>query len=514
MENLSEMAHQLIYGGTVNDSYQNLATSLGVRGRDPRMEGTLGKNNLLDTNDRGAIEDIYRFEWVSKAIDIVPFDMCRQKRKFECDELTNKDLKQLYREEHRLQLWKKVQQALQWARLYGGAAMILHVKGHGPDHTPLDMSKVKKGQLERLTVVDRWQMVERTAYIEYNPLRPDFGESEHYAIVNAPDSLVHKSRIIKFHGREMPIRLQWQTRFWGESELVRIADAIHNGESVTASIANMVQQSNIDVMKVEGLGEILMTKNGIDMVKDRVELMNYTKSTANMVVLDANEEIDRQGINFTDLPKVHQAFVQLISGATDIPVTRLLGSSPDGENATGDSDMNNYYNLIKAMQEQKLRSELHTIDQAFVRSTLGEYPEDLDFEFNELWQETEEKKTNNNLKKAQTLQILQALGVPERSLLLQSIEDGLITNLSADTVMKEWDETDPEDYEEQIEAMEAMEKAGFSQQPDQPGDDKSEGPKTFEKNGSKGTNKGENKKEKKPTSPAQNAQRNEPKSQR
>jgi len=41
--------------------------------------------------------------------------------------------------------------------------------------------------------------------------------------------------------------------------------------------------------------------------------------------------------------------MQLASGAADIPMTRLLGQSPAGMNATGDGDMRNYYDRIEAI---------------------------------------------------------------------------------------------------------------------------------------------------------------------
>lgn len=499
---LSDTANLLIHGKTTNDSYQNMATNLGVAGKDSRMSGSLGHNNILNSNDRGSLEAIYQNEWIAKAIDIVPMDMVREWRKTLSQELSAGDHIKFKKTEMKLSLRKKVQEALKWARLYGGSAIILHVKGQGPDHTPLDPSKVTEGQLERISVVDRWQLVERTGFIEYNPLHPDFGDSEHYAVVNAPEALVHKSRIIKFHGREIPIRLRWQVRFWGDSELVRISDALVNSESVTAAIANMVQQSNIDVLKVAGLGEILMTDNGINMVKDRVELMNYTKSTANMVVLDSEEDIDRQGINFTELPNILQAFIQLISGATDIPVTRLLGSSPDGQNATGESDMENYYNLVRALQHDKLYHELARIDEVLVRSEFGKMPDDWNFEFIPLKQETTEEKTNNDLKTAQMLQILQAIGVPEKSLLLEAIDRGLIHNLDEQMVEDEYDDN-PDDVQEEIDRMKKLEAAGFSQQPEPAAE---AGPKAAAKNGSKGTAK--------PTTPVQGQKRNDTKAQR
>ena len=41
-----------------------------------------------------------------------------------------------------------------------------------------------------------------------------------------------------------------------------------------------------------------------------------------------------------------RTFLQVAAGAADIPVTRLLGQSPAGLSATGESDTRNYYDMI------------------------------------------------------------------------------------------------------------------------------------------------------------------------
>ncbi len=51
---------------------------------------------------------------------------------------------------------------------------------------------------------------------------------------------------------------------------------------------------------------------------------------------------------------VSAGFVVVLSAASDIPATRFLGQAPGGLNATGDSDLENYYNMIDAMQRQRL----------------------------------------------------------------------------------------------------------------------------------------------------------------
>ena len=75
-----------------------------------------------------------------------------------------------------------------------------------------------------------------------------------------------------------------------------------------------------------------------------------------------------------------RTFLQVAAGAADIPVTRLLGQSPAGLSATGDSDTRNYYDMIAARQELDLRPQLERLDRLIAHSE-GLDPGALSFAF-------------------------------------------------------------------------------------------------------------------------------------
>jgi len=80
-----------------------------------------------------------------------------------------------------------------------------------------------------------------------------------------------------------------------------------------------------------------------------------------------------------------------VSGAAEIPVTKLFGRSPAGMNATGESDMRNYCEMISGLQERMLRPALERLLPVMVISCWGYLPEDLGFVFNPLTTMTPEQ---------------------------------------------------------------------------------------------------------------------------
>ena len=70
-----------------------------------------------------------------------------------------------------------------------------------------------------------------------------------------------------------------------------------------------------------------------------------------------------------------------MAGAAEIPATKLFGRSPQGLNATGESDLRNYYEMIAQLQERSLRPALEKLLPVMAISCWGEVPPDLEIVF-------------------------------------------------------------------------------------------------------------------------------------
>lgn len=414
----------------IQDGLQNLVSGLGSRkSRNPYS--TLERDQRLD---RIELENIYRHYWISKAVDIKPWDMTRQWRTFNCSDLSPKDIRAIEIEERRVDARNDIRTALVWASLYGGAGLIMHVDGHGSMEEPLDYSKVKKGQLARLSPADRWELIEQGP-IDYNPLSETYGKADFYRIAtDINNTPIHHSRIIFFYGRRMPIRVERQLKCWGESDVQRWYSAIVNNETLASAIIEGVHQANVDVVSVKGLAQLLASKDGDAKAMSRFLTMDMAKSMLNMSIIDSEDTFDRKSFPFSGLPDIYRAFLDVLAAATDIPITRLLGSSPGGMNATGDHDTRNYYDMIKSMQENNLAPKLNQLDEVLIRSALGFYNPEINYEFNSLWQMTPIEKATYGNQQANVLITLQNLGISPYALQRDAIELGLIKNLTTDDV--------------------------------------------------------------------------------
>ena len=106
-----------------------------------------------------------------------------------------------------------------------------------------------------------------------------------------------------------------------------------------------------------------------------------------------------------------------ISGAAEIPATRLFGRSPQGLNATGESDLKIYYEKIGQLQQTYLRPALERLLPVMEISAFGYYAPDSEIVFEPIATTTPAERVN----------ILSQLSASQISL----VQAGLISKSSA-----------------------------------------------------------------------------------
>jgi phage-related protein (TIGR01555 family) len=392
------------------------------------------------------LENIYRSSWLGRKIVDVPVDdMTRCWRTWHAEDAL---VDRIEVAERKFDVRRKMSEALRWARLFGAAAIIVGTKSGRPDE-PLDVERLARGDLQFLHLAVSPTLIVKDWETDFNS--PRFGQPSLYTFTpaNGPMSLgstampsvdVHASRVIPFTGVELPPNASRGLTSWGDSVFTSILDTLVTAGSITSVIASLVLEAKLDVVKIADLGALLSTPGGEDKIRKRFALAASLKSVNNMLLLGEGEEYDQKTLSFTGLSDIHIRIMQEVSGAADIPATRLLGQTPAGLQSTGESDLRNYYDMIQARQETSLRGALERCDRIVFASEAIELPREAYFSFNALWQETPTQKAENALKKAQATRALHATGLIDevtlaKGVVSQLIEDGVYPAL--DTAMKE-----------------------------------------------------------------------------
>lgn len=363
----------------VGDGLENVVAGLGTE-RDKRSYSVWGEPRVMTRND---LENAYRGSALAKKIvNIVADDMTREGWNciFEDDALSLS----IGRAEKRFAVKKRVNEALRWSRLYGGAVIILGVNDTKDLSKPLKIDRLGKGCLRYLQVVDRWRL-SPAGSLNRDLDSQNFGLPDTYVLAES-SVRVHHSRLLRFNGEKLPYFAWLKNGMWDDSALQHVMDSLMNYDTTTQSIATMMFEANVDVVTSEGLADLLSRKDGESKLIKRFQVAALLKSFNRMLLLDSSEKYEKKSNSFANLDKIIQQFMVDVSGAADIPVTRLFGQSATGLNATGDNDIRNYYDMVSAKQEAELRAPLECLYEILLRSELGYMPDDMQINFNPLWQ--------------------------------------------------------------------------------------------------------------------------------
>jgi phage-related protein, HI1409 family len=420
------------------DALQNFVSNFGT-GNDRRSHTEYVEQYQLD--DR-TLEAMYVENWLAgKIVDIIPDDMTREWREFDSSQAAPAKIEQFTQLETDLDICGKFNEALKWGRLYGGAGIIIgldEAQGGSPD-TPLDINKLGKGCLTHLTVIECGRLQAMPDYTQLDPTQPGFGEPEFYTLSNASTFRIHRSRVLAFDGIKLPYYMKQRQfhAYWGASVLRRVFEAIVNADMTVAGGASLVSEASTDVIKYKGLTNFLLQPGGEEKIQTRFALAKLLKSVNNVMLLDEDETFEQHQQSFSGLGDLLDRFLGIVAGAADIPETRLLGSAAKGLNSTGEGDLSNYYDNIRAAQKTEFNPNLRILDKIMQRSLWGSELKDWGFTWNSLFQMSDaEKATTEQARSVRDTAYLAAGVVDEYIVAQQLAEDGTYTNLTPEYLAK------------------------------------------------------------------------------
>lgn len=380
------------------DAFSNVLARLGA-GTPNLLEGTEYSLQRM-SRDFNTLNALYRESWiVRRIIDVIPADML--KNWITITSGLDPDVeKRLSLTLRRTQLIDKLKRGMQWGRLYGGALGVMLVKHQGYDLSqPLQLDWIMPGDFAGLLIFDRWNGVNPSSELIEDISEPDYGFPKYYTVTDPAGGgsvKIHHSRVVRFTGNTLPFWEEIAEMQWGASVIESIFDELRKRDNVSWNIAQLTFMANIRVLKMQDLGQLLAATDNESQAEllRTLEAQNMLLNNMGMQVMDAADGLETHQYTFGGLADCYQQFIMDISGAAEIPVTRLFGRSPSGLNATGESDLQNYYDMIAEKQESYLRPILNKVLPPFIISTLGSLPDDFDFEFDPVAEPTDKERAD------------------------------------------------------------------------------------------------------------------------
>jgi phage-related protein (TIGR01555 family) len=269
---------------------------------------------------------------------------------------------------------------------YMGGAFIFIDTGEDDLTLPLainDLSaELKEGSKVKFVVVDPVNV----SPIEYNcinPLRDDYMQPRMWQVLG---KRVHASRLLPFVENQPPMLLKPNYNFLGIPQAQILWDYVMHFNQTRASTARLLDKISLLVVQTD-MDAVLSDEHGIELFDAKMEFLERYRNNDSVFVCDKESEgVMNVQTTIAGCTDVVRQSLELIACINRTPAVKLLGISPSGFNATGESDLKNYYDYIASKQEL-YREQIQTIINVIQLVEFGNIDPAITFKFEPLNEE-------------------------------------------------------------------------------------------------------------------------------
>ena len=373
---------------------------------------TQGTGGAFDDGDRGAYQYIPTFTgnpseyanplqryqeyahlyitaWEAQKIVNIPVDDALRKH-WEVQDIDETIAQAIEKRLDRMRFKDALSRALKLERLLGGSVLFwgLESMSDTPDEAYNPATEKARPRFVNAIPVSRIGRI----FWESDPLKETYMRPESFSV---DGKNVHVSRCAVFDGDPLfapsdNIVLGWRRDVsgFGDSKLAPIWDDIIKARGSRHAAYQMIQTNNALIMAVQELAGLTATTPGQTNIATLKQIANQISLYRAAIIDKEKVDMHNMAAQFGSVPELLILFLQVISAASDIPATRFLGQAPGGLNATGESDLENYYNMIDSYQGRKIEP---AIIQAYDFVGYSMYPDwhnirkEMSIKFPPLW---------------------------------------------------------------------------------------------------------------------------------
>jgi phage-related protein (TIGR01555 family) len=354
----------------------------------------------------GVLQQLSQDALIRLCIQTRTDEMLRSWIDIKCDDEERK--KKLESEIARLGLRETLSKALTTMGLMGGAFLYIDTGSERPfdvlNKTPKSI-EFKKGIAFRVIAPI---FTTPQGFNASEPLKDDFYKPSVFFIMG---QAVHTSRLIRFVENEVPDLLKPAYNFFGIPQAQLLSDYVTHFRKNREEVNQLLHKFSTSFIKTD-LGAQLFAGKAWGPVSDRVRFFAKFRDNSGVGLLDKEKE-DFVQVNtpITGLTDIARQSLEFVVSINQSGVVKTLGYSPQGFNATGESDIKLQADLIATRQEKILRKPIEEILRLLQLELFGDIDSDLTFDFNPLDEDDERTTAEVEKLKADTAAVYLDRGV-------------------------------------------------------------------------------------------------------
>lgn len=322
------------------------------------------------------------YGFIQKAIKSPVEDAFRGGIKINTDTLSNEEIEELEKKMSDEKDIQEIKKALIWGGLFGGSVLIANTE-QKPSN-PLSEKALYKKKLKFISA-DRWEAICENAAL--SPEKSNFV----YRGVNFDNS-----RVIPFLGDDAPYYVRMRLQGWGLSKIEKSLPPLLKYLKSQNVIMELLDEKKIDVLKIKGLAQTLMTPEGVAVIKKRVDIAASNKNFKSMLTMDSEDDYQQKELSMSGLAEFNKEIRLGICACLNMPEVKIWGTG-EGGFSNGEDKLELYNSMVESEVREKSLDMVKRVVQLRCLQLFGRQLPDLriDWENLRLMPESEEQAIRN-----------------------------------------------------------------------------------------------------------------------
>ncbi len=228
-------------------------------------------------------------------------------------------------------------------------------------------------------------------YNSIDPLRDDYMRPTSWFVLGRQ---VHESRLMALYSNEPPTLLKAAYNFLGIPQAQILWDYVNHWNECRVAAQGLIKKLSLLIYYTD-MQSRMGSFGGVQELDAIMQVLQHYRDNNSIFVADKTEDqVDNVQTTVSGVQDIVRQSQEMIAAINRTPAVKLFGISPSGFNATGESDIRNYYDHIRSQQEL-YRPAIQRCLDAIQLSMWGEIDPAITFDFCELNLDNESSKAMN-----------------------------------------------------------------------------------------------------------------------
>lgn len=289
---------------------------------------------------------------INNAISKYCNEILRKGGKIKLD-LENKELENelkdyLEKRLYKINFFEILREAISTSLIYGGSLIFLDINADDlSSELSLTPEYLKLNKLKGLRVVPPYlcgaSEVETANPLSYNFMKPTLWN------ISGNSGLINSSRFLNLIIFEAPMLIKPLYNYFGISLCQFMKNYVASADIARQSLSDIFLRFRTDIIQSN------LIKTNMSEAVQRAKAINEARNNLSLLLLTEDENFIQSITSLSGLDKIVAQLQENVAVSARMPAVKLLGLTPSGFNATGEFDLNSYYDEIMSLQNTTIK---------------------------------------------------------------------------------------------------------------------------------------------------------------